>query len=80
VVKPDQLIKRRGKLGLIKVDASLAEVKEWLSQKMGDVIQASKQIYQHVNDILLLQIGAAVGKLSTFIVEPFLPHDQVTTV
>ncbi|XP_065896652.1 ATP-citrate synthase-like isoform X2 [Dysidea avara] len=60
VVKPDQLIKRRGKLGLIKVDANLAEVKEWLSQRMGNV----------------LQIGSAVGKLNTFIVEPFLPHEQ----
>lgn len=60
VVKPDQLIKRRGKLGLVKVDAGIAEVKEWLSQKMGEE----------------LQVGAATGKLNTFIVEPFLPHSQ----
>jgi ATP citrate (pro-S)-lyase len=35
VVKPDQLIKRRGKLGLIKVKASLDEVKQWIADRMG---------------------------------------------
>ncbi len=35
VAKPDQLIKRRGKLGLIKVKASLEEVKQWVAERMG---------------------------------------------
>jgi ATP citrate (pro-S)-lyase len=35
VAKPDQLIKRRGKLGLIKVKASLEEVKQWIADRMG---------------------------------------------
>jgi ATP citrate (pro-S)-lyase len=35
VAKPDQLIKRRGKLGLIKVKASLEEVKQWIAERMG---------------------------------------------
>ena len=39
VVKPDQLIKRRGKLGLIKVNATLAEVKEWLSSRLAKEIK-----------------------------------------
>ena len=34
VVKPDQMIKRRGKLGLLKVNVDLAEVKKWVSEKM----------------------------------------------
>ena len=34
VVKPDQLIKRRGKLGLIKVNATLPEVKQWVQERM----------------------------------------------
>lgn len=34
MVKPDQLIKRRGKLGLIGVNLNLAEVKEWLKPRM----------------------------------------------
>ena len=35
VVKPDQLIKRRGKLGLIKVGVDLQGVKEWLTTRLG---------------------------------------------
>ena len=35
VVKPDQLIKRRGKLGLINVNVNLEQVKAWLEEKMG---------------------------------------------
>ena len=46
--------------------------------KNGRCFTGKHYIYQYVNNILLLQIGAAVGKLNTFIVEPFLPHDQVT--
>ena len=60
VVKPDQLIKRRGKLGLIKVNANFGEVKTWVGEKMG----------------VDMQIGKATGKLKTFIIEPFLPHQQ----
>lgn len=35
VVKPDQLIKRRGKLGLLKVNADWDGVKQWLTEKRG---------------------------------------------
>ena len=35
VSKPDQLIKRRGKLGLIKVKTDLAESKRWIGERMG---------------------------------------------
>ena len=41
VVKPDQLIKRRGKLGLIKVNVDLQQAKEWISEKMGKNVQVS---------------------------------------
>lgn len=60
VVKPDQLIKRRGKLGLIKVNVDFPEVKSWVIERMGQ------------NQI----IGKASGKLRRFIIEPFLPHKQ----
>jgi len=60
VVKPDQLIKRRGKLGLIKVNTDFETVKSWVGEKM-----AGEQ-----------KIGKASGKLRKFIVEPFLPHKQ----
>ena len=35
VVKPDQLIKRRGKLGLIKVNVDFPTVKSWVIERMG---------------------------------------------
>lgn len=34
VVKPDQLIKRRGKLGLVGVNLDLNGVKEWLKPRL----------------------------------------------
>jgi ATP citrate (pro-S)-lyase len=58
-VKPDQLIKRRGKLGLIKVDVDLNGVREWLADKISDEVE----------------IGAAKGKLTNFIIEPFVKHE-----
>jgi ATP citrate (pro-S)-lyase len=61
VVKPDQLIKRRGKLGLIKVNAEFEEVKSWVEERMGKD----------------QQVGRATGKLRNFIIEPFIPHGEV---
>ncbi|KAK6166754.1 hypothetical protein SNE40_023379 [Patella caerulea] len=60
VVKPDQLIKRRGKLGLIKAGADFNGVKEWLANKLGKDFE----------------IGAAKGRLKNFIIEPFIAHQQ----
>ncbi|XP_038044305.1 ATP-citrate synthase-like isoform X2 [Patiria miniata] len=64
VVKPDQLIKRRGKLGLIKVGVDLQGVKEWLSTRLGKDFA----------------IGEAKGKLTNFIIEPFIPHQPTDEV
>lgn len=58
VVKPDQLIKRRGKLGLIAVNKKFAQVKEWVDERMGKD----------------QKVGNATGKLRNFIIEPFVPH------
>lgn len=60
VVKPDQLIKRRGKLGLIAVNKSWADVQRWIGERMN-----REQ-----------KVGAATGKLRHFIVEPFVPHNS----
>uniref|UniRef100_A0A0V0G5Z5 ATP-citrate synthase n=1 Tax=Triatoma dimidiata TaxID=72491 RepID=A0A0V0G5Z5_TRIDM len=59
VVKPDQLIKRRGKLGLIKVNTDLAGAEQWIRQRMG-----KEQ-----------EVGKARGKLKNFIIEPFIRHE-----
>nr|BAK02254.1 predicted protein [Hordeum vulgare subsp. vulgare] len=58
VVKPDQLIKRRGKAGLIKLNASLNDVMEWVNQRMNKEVQVEQ----------------VAGLLDHFIVEPFIPH------
>ncbi|KZS14350.1 ATP-citrate synthase [Daphnia magna] len=58
VVKPDQLIKRRGKLGLIKVNVDLAQVQEWVNERIDKDVQ----------------VGKATGKLRRFIIEPFIAH------
>lgn len=64
VVKPDQLIKRRGKLGLIAVNKNFAQVKQWVQERLGKD----------------QTIGTAVGKLRTFIIEPFVPHKDVSVI
>ena len=59
-VKPDQLIKRRGKAGLVLLDASWDEAKSWILERINKEITA----------------GRATDRLNTFIVEPFVPHDS----
>ncbi|CAM9193052.1 unnamed protein product [Choristocarpus tenellus] len=69
VVKPDQLIKRRGKAGLLAVNKNWAEVQEWISARMGKSQKASlRRIHSRVEVV--------TGILDTFIVEPFVPHEQ----
>ncbi|XP_058262245.1 ATP-citrate synthase isoform X1 [Hemibagrus wyckioides] len=60
VVKPDQLIKRRGKLGLVGVDLDLQGVRDWLNSRM-------------MNETT---VGKAKGILKKFLIEPFVPHSQ----
>ncbi|XP_027293909.1 ATP-citrate synthase isoform X2 [Cricetulus griseus] len=60
VVKPDQLIKRRGKLGLVGVNLTLDGVKSWLKPRLGH--EAT--------------VGKAKGFLKNFLIEPFVPHSQ----
>lgn len=62
VAKPDQLIKRRGKSGLLKLNATWAEAKAWIAERANKPVQV-----EHVE-----------GYLRTFLVEPFVPHPQET--
>ncbi|XP_014048335.2 ATP-citrate synthase isoform X2 [Salmo salar] len=60
VVKPDQLIKRRGKLGLVGVNLDLKGVQEWLKTRlMRETV-----------------VGKAKGILKNFLIEPFVAHKQ----
>jgi len=58
VAKPDQLIKRRGKAGLLKLNASWDEARAWIVERAGKP----------------QRVEAISGILSNFLVEPFCPH------
>uniref|UniRef100_A0A673ALJ2 ATP-citrate synthase n=1 Tax=Sphaeramia orbicularis TaxID=375764 RepID=A0A673ALJ2_9TELE len=60
VVKPDQLIKRRGKLGLVGINLDLQGVQEWLKSRL----------------MRETTVGKAKGVLKNFLIEPFVPHTQ----
>lgn len=60
VVKPDQLVKRRGQSDLLLLDATWDEVQNWIQARMGKQIQV-----EHLQ-----------GTLKYFIVEPFVPHTR----
>eukprot|EP01060_Flectonema_neradi_P030784 TRINITY_DN453_c0_g1_i1.p1 TRINITY_DN453_c0_g1~~TRINITY_DN453_c0_g1_i1.p1 ORF type:complete len:1081 (+),score=252.29 TRINITY_DN453_c0_g1_i1:67-3243(+) len=60
VAKPDQLIKRRGKGGLILLNADWNAAKAWISERMNKEVTADN----------------VVAPLDHFLVEPFLPHQQ----
>ncbi|CAG8646722.1 6918_t:CDS:2, partial [Funneliformis caledonium] len=62
VVKPDQLIKRRGKSGLLLLNSDWQQVKEWIIERAGKEIKVDK----------------VTGVLKTFLVEPFVPHPSDT--
>ncbi|KAG6836412.1 hypothetical protein H0H93_008213 [Arthromyces matolae] len=58
VAKPDQLIKRRGKAGLLALNKSWDEAKNWIAERAGKP----------------QKVETVTGTLNNFIVEPFLPH------
>jgi len=62
VAKPDQLIKRRGKSGLLALNKTWPEAKEWIAGKAG-----KDQRVETVD-----------GVLRQFLVEPFVPHPDGT--
>ena len=62
VAKPDQLIKRRGKSGLLALNKPWSEAKAWIAER------ARKE----------QQVEHTTGLLTQFLVEPFVPHSQDT--
>lgn len=60
VAKPDQLIKRRGKSGLLALNKTWQEAKDWVAER------AAKPV----------KVEGIDGMLRTFLVEPFVPHAQ----
>lgn len=62
VAKPDQLIKRRGKSGLLALNKSWTDARAWIEARAGKV----------------QQVETVQGALRQFLVEPFVPHPQDT--
>lgn len=62
VAKPDQLIKRRGKSGLLALNKTWSEARAWIETKAGKV----------------QQVETVQGVLRQFLVEPFVPHPSNT--
>jgi ATP citrate (pro-S)-lyase len=58
VAKPDQLIKRRGKAGLLALNKEWSAARAWIEERAGKEIQ----------------VESVKGYLRTFLVEPFCPH------
>jgi ATP citrate (pro-S)-lyase len=70
VVKPDMLIKRRGKNKLILVGATFDEAKAWIKEKS----KAPVTVYGRF-DADGKPVGkGTVGQLTNFIIEPLTPH------
>lgn len=62
VAKPDQLIKRRGKTGLLALNKSWTEARAWIEARAGKS----------------QQVETVQGVLRQFLVEPFVPHPSET--
>ncbi len=62
VAKPDQLIKRRGKSGLLALNKTWPEAKAWVQERAGKA----------------QQVETVQGVLRQFLVEPFVPHPADT--
>lgn len=60
VVKPDQLFGKRGKYGLLGIKLDPQWVQDWISTKINKEYE----------------IGTQKWDLHTFLIEPFLPHEQ----
>jgi ATP-citrate lyase beta-subunit len=60
VVKPDQLIGKRGKHNLILLNATFDEAKNWINERINKEVT----------------IGKVTDKLTHFLIEPFFPHDK----
>ncbi|ESR41503.1 hypothetical protein CICLE_v10013702mg [Citrus x clementina] len=60
VVKPDMLFGKRGKSGLVALNLDLAQVAEFVKGRLGTEVE----------------MGGCKGPITTFIIEPFVPHNQ----
>jgi len=70
VVKPDQLIKRRGKNKLVLVDATYDQARQWIAEKSKKPITIYSKFYANGKPA----DKGTIGQLTHFIIEPMVPH------
>ncbi len=72
VAKPDQLFGKRGKNGLLLVNADYPAVKEWIKERMGKetVVHRSFDANGNPTD------EGIKGVLDHFLIEPMIPHEE----
>lgn len=90
VVKPDMLFGKRGKSGLVALKLDLAEVAEFVKARLGtEVTHPCRPSYRTAGSICFVidvcfcivyvsqvEMEGCKAPITTFIVEPFVPHDQ----
>src|SRR3989339_470389 len=59
-VKPDQLFGKRGKHGLLCLNADWKTAWAWISERMNKTVT----------------VGKTTGRLTDFLIEPFTPHKE----
>jgi ATP citrate (pro-S)-lyase len=72
VVKPDQLIKRRGKNGLVLVGASFDQARAWIKEKSKKPITIHGKFDANGKPA----DKGTIGQLTHFIIEPMVPHKE----
>jgi len=72
VVKPDQLIKRRGKNRLVLVNVNFDQARKWIEEKRKGQIT----IYGKFDANGKPLDKGTVGQLTNFIIEPMVPHEE----
>uniref|UniRef100_A0A803L0M5 ATP citrate synthase n=1 Tax=Chenopodium quinoa TaxID=63459 RepID=A0A803L0M5_CHEQI len=60
VVKPDMLFGKRGKSGLVALNLDFSQVTAFVKERLGKEVE----------------MGGCKGPITTFIVEPFIPHNE----
>lgn len=76
VVKPDQLIKRRGKAGLLAVNKTWQEVKAWITERMGK----NQQVCTMSHELCLDKrhgISRDVGRIPVIVLTSFTSNGTV---
>ncbi len=72
VVKPDQLIKRRGKNKLVLINATYDQAQDWIKEKT----KAPITIHGKFDANGKPADKGTVGQLTHFIIEPMVPHNE----